>query len=80
MKDLLPVISALLVLITPDPDKKNFRLEKAERRDALKNIRIANRMYKQVRKEYKKDGFTEEELATLKELKDKINARRIELI
>lgn len=80
MKDILPVITTLLNLITPNPEKQKIRLEKAELRLEKKKLRIAERMYKQVKKEFKTDGFTDEETQTLAELQDRINQRRMELI
>lgn len=80
MKDILPLITAIIGFITPDPAKKNIRLERAELRLEKKKLRVAKKMYKQVEKEFAEDGFTTEETQILIDLKQRINARRMELI
>lgn len=80
MKDLIPLIGSILKLITPDPEKKGIRLEKAQLRLEKKKLRVAKRMLKQIEKEFKKDGFTDKETATLEELRNAIRQRRMELI
>lgn len=80
MKDYLPILTLFLNLLTPDPAMKNVRLEKKELKLELKKIRIAERMRKKIRKEFKEDGFTEEENRILDELQAKINQRRAELV
>jgi uncharacterized protein (UPF0335 family) len=80
MKEILLLLPSLIKLITPDPAKKGFRLEKAELRLEKKKLRIAEKMYKSIYKEFKKDGFDELELSTLEDLKQKITQRKIDLI
>ena len=68
MGDVLPLISALLGLLKPNPDA-----------DERRNLRVAKRTYKQLRKEFKKDGLDDEEKAMLKDLKKSIVKRTLEL-
>ena len=80
MKEVIKLIPAIIGLITPDPAMKGVRLKRKELKIALKNIRIAERMYKSIYKEFKKDGFSDEETDALENLRAKIVNRRMELI
>jgi ribosomal protein L19E len=80
MKEILLILPGLIRLITPDPDMKGIRLERKQLKLAKKNLRIAERMYKSIYKEFAKDGFTDEETALLDELKDKITQRKASFI
>jgi hypothetical protein len=64
----IPLISALLGLLKPNPQA-----------DERRNLRVAKRTYKQLKKEFKKGGLDEEEKAMLKELKKSIFKRTLEL-
>lgn len=77
---MLEVIKALLQLITPDPAKKDIRLSRAELRLELKKLRVAKRMFKQLEKEFEKDGLTDEERQTLEELSAQLVFRKMELV
>lgn len=77
---MLEIITALLKLITPNPDMKDIRLERKEIRLEKKKLRIAKRMLTQIKKEFKKDGLTEEEQTVLDELNFKILERQKDLI
>ena len=68
MGEVLPLISALLGLLKPNSNGNERR-----------NLRVAKRTYKKLRKEFKKDGLDEEEKAMLKELKISIVKRTLEL-
>lgn len=80
MKEILLIIPGLIKLITPDPQMKGIRLKRKELKLAKKNLRIAERMYKSIYKEFEKDGFDEEETTLLNELKDKITDRKASFI
>lgn len=77
---MLEVIKALLQLITPDPAKKDIRLSRAELRLELKKLRVAKRMFRQLEKEFEKDGLTDEERQTLEELSAQLVFRKMELV
>lgn len=68
MGQIAPLIAALLGLLKPNPSGNERR-----------NLRVAKRTYKQLRKEFKKDGLDEEEKEMLKELKESIFKRALEL-
>ena len=80
MGDLFKVVADLIGLITPETEFNDIRLERKQLRLELKKLRIAKKMYKQIYKEFKKDGFTEEENASLESLKTRIKDRKLELI
>lgn len=80
MKDVFVLLPLLLKLITPDPAMKGIRLKRKELRGAKKNLRIAEKMYNEIYKTFKKDGFTEEETSKLEELKQRVLDRKMELI
>lgn len=77
---IINVIAAILGLLTRDPSKADFRKRKAELKLAKKELRVANRMYKQLKKEYEKGGLTEEEQLTLDELAQRLRQRKADLI
>ena len=66
--ELIPLITTLLSLLKPT-DSGNDR----------RNLRVAKRTYKQLKREFKKDGFDAEELEMLEVLKKSIFKRTIEL-
>ena len=80
MKEMLPVIGALITLITPNPEMKGIRLKKKELKLAKKQLRIAEKMYKAIEKEFKKDGLDPEEVKKLEELSALVMNRRIDLM
>lgn len=80
MKEILLIIPALIKLLTPDPKMDGIRLKRKELKLAKKNLRIAERMYKSIKKEFKKEGFDEEELILLEQLREKIISRKANLI
>lgn len=77
---MLEVIAALLKLITPNPEMQGIRLERRALRLEKKKLRIAQRMLTQIKKEFKKDGLTEDEIKTLEDLKIQILERKKDLI
>ena len=80
MKEIFALIPAIINLITPDPEFKGIRLEKKQLKLAQKKRRIAKRLYKGIKKEFKKDGFTSIETQILQDLKAKLIQRKIDLI
>lgn len=79
MKDYLPLITVLLEILKPNEQNRAIRLERKELRLLKKKIRIAERIYKDLTKEFKKDGFTQEETEMLDDLKSKILIKKLEL-
>lgn len=79
MKDLLPLIAVLLEIIKPNEENRKIKLERKELRLLKKKIRIAERIHKQLVKEFKKDGFTQEETEILEDLRTKILVKKLEL-
>lgn len=79
MKDYIPLITVLLEIIKPNEANRAIRLERKELRLLKKKIRIAERIYKDLVKEFKKDGFTQEETEMLEDLKSKILIKKLEL-
>ena len=80
MKEIFALLPALIKLITPNPEMKGVRLKRKELKLAKKNLRIAERMYKSIYKEFKKDGFDEQETELLNDLKRKITQRKADFI
>lgn len=80
MKEILLILPGLIKLITPNPDMKGIRLERKQLKLDKKNLRIAERMYKSIYKEFAKEGFTDEEQTLLDELKEKITQRKASFI
>jgi hypothetical protein len=78
--DILPIISAFITLVTPNPDMRNVKLEKRQIRLEKKKLRIAEKMYKNIEKEFNKDGLTEKENTELESLKKLIIDRKIALM
>ena len=66
--ELIPLISTLLSLLKPTEGGNDRR-----------NLRVAKRTYKQLKKEFKKDGFDADELEMLEVLKKSIFKRTLEL-
>ena len=80
MKEIFALLPALIKLITPNPEMKGVRLKRKQLKLAKKNLRIAERMYKSIYKEFKKDGFDEQETELLNDLKRKITQRKADFI
>ena len=78
--DKLPLIIAFLKLITPDPAMKGVKLKRRQIRLQKKDLRLAERMYRHIKKAYKKDGLTEEEKAELKTLYAMVLQRKKDFI
>ena len=68
MNELLPFITAALGLLKSSKDGQE-----------RKNLRVVKRTYKQLKKEFGKDGLDDEEKAMLKKLKNAIVERTLEL-
>ena len=66
--ELIPLITTLLSLLKPTEGGNDRR-----------NLRVAKRTYKQLKKEFKKDGFNEEETEMLILLRASILKRTLEL-
>lgn len=79
MKDFLPLITLLLEIVKPNEANRAIKLERKEMRLLKKKIRIAERIYRDLVKEFKKDGFTQEETEMLADLKSKILIKKLEL-
>lgn len=79
MKDFLPLITLLLEIVKPNEANRAIKLERKEMRLLKKKIRIAERIYRDLVKEFKKDGFTKEETEMLADLKSKILIKKLEL-
>ncbi len=65
---LLPFATAILGLLQPNEDKQD-----------RKNLRLARRMYKKLKKEWSKDGLDEDEKKILRGMKFKLAERTMEL-
>lgn len=74
------VIDSLLKLLTPDPKMHGIRLEKKQLRLELKKLRVAKRTFKEIKKEFEKDGLNNNEKDILEELEKAIKSRQIALI
>ena len=68
MNNILPLITAALGL-----------LQTSKSGQERKNLRVVKRTYKQLKKEFKKDGLDEDEKIALKKLKNAIIERTLEL-
>jgi len=78
--NLIPLLTALLELLKPNPDLSEIRKDRKRLRLERKKLRMSKRIIRQIKREFKKDGFSEEEKAILEELKEKRTKRKIELI
>jgi SET domain-containing protein len=68
MGNVLPLLTGLLELIKPNPEANE-----------RKNLRLAWRFYKRIKKEFKKGGLDEFEKAKLKELKEALVEKALQL-
>lgn len=66
--ELIPLITTLLSLLKPSEGGNDRR-----------NLRVAKRTYKQLKKEFKKDGFDSDELEMLDSLRKSILKRTLKL-
>lgn len=68
MNELLPLITVALQLLKTSGDGQERR-----------NLRVVKRTYKQLKREFKKDGFSKDELEALEQLRDAILDRTLQL-
>ena len=68
MKEIAGLIVGILGLLKPNESGNQRR-----------NLRLSKRMYKRLKKEFRKDGFDNEEKKLLKDLRNSIVKRSIEL-
>lgn len=68
MKEIIPLLASLLGLLKPNPAGNDRR-----------NLRFVRKVYKQLKKEFAKDGLDKEEIEMLKQLKRSIVKRALQL-
>lgn len=77
---MIELITQIIKFLQTNEEMEDIRRDRALLRLEKKKLRIARRMYRQIRREFRKEGLTDEEKEKLKELKSAILKRKMDLI